>query len=243
MVIRHRYLLAGAILCSAGGLISPRIEAQSFDCKKASTAIERVICEDGSLESLDNELLRQVHNLISMDPSQRAFVLLTERRWIVERDNFCNKDALEPLSSCLHGLYASRIKELRNLIEIRRELPPSDNAALKAIFGAWSGDYGPTAVPFQVIVGRHKINEDDEGHQLHCQGMSYAFLGKRNGQYFLAVSAPPKCLLNTNDPPRYFVFKPDVLTFRDCSTARDVLKLVRNPSDGSVYCGELRLLR
>jgi uncharacterized protein len=243
MIIRRRHLIAGAILCGASGLISPRVEAQSFDCKQASTAVERTICEDKSLASLDNELLYRVHDLISMAPSQRAFILLTERRWIVERDDLCNKDASEPLSSCLHWLYASRIEELRNLIEIRRELPPPDDAALKTLFGVWSGDYGPTAVPFQVIVGRHKINEDDEGHQLHCQGMSYAFLGKADGQYFLAVSAPRKCLLDTNDPPKYFVFKPDVLTFRACSTARDILKLVRNPNDGSVYCGELRLIR
>lgn len=223
--------------------------AQSFDCHKANSSIERAVCEDGSLAALDIELSRNLHDLLGLVSSQRSFILKTERRWIAYRDQLCNSTdtaTLESQRACLHVAYEKRIGELQDLIQLSREVMPPDAAKISALLGTWKGDYGSTAVPIQLVVRRDGMDEYDPGHSLHCRGMSYRILGQKDGQYFLAVSAPSQCLLDTNDPPTYFVLKPDAnnagwATFQDCLTLADLLKLVRN--DKNVYCSGLRLAR
>ena len=91
----------------------------SFDCAKASSAVENIICSDISLSELDARLGK--YYLIDQDtlPSEEAGKLqLSQKAWIKTRNSSCNihdnKDNDYTLA-CLQKLYDKRITELENV--------------------------------------------------------------------------------------------------------------------------------
>src|SRR5437879_13752314 len=85
--------------------------AQSFDCAKASTAVERAICSDRSLGDLDATLVTRFKEgmAAARSPELRKSLLSDERRWVAHRDTAC---AALVQSSCLVKLCADRIASL-----------------------------------------------------------------------------------------------------------------------------------
>lgn len=226
--------------------------AQSFDCRRASTNVEQSICNDVALASLDNEVSNQLHYLLAFSLSQRAFFLKNERNWLADRNRRCEtivRGAFASRDACLKLVYDRRIDELKNLIQIIREVMPPDRAASEAILGGWTGFYGNSAIPFYLVVRRNSIDVDDRGRQPSCLRMDYDFLGQRNNrEFFLAVNPPRGCQHADDHVTKYFLIERfdngglKGVTFRDCITSKDLLKLVRNPNAGDAYCGELGLL-
>lgn len=94
--------------------------AQSFDCDKATTTSERVICADQTLGVLDSELAAEVKKALAADPAQRDELLAEERQWATERDKTCSQPA-GPMTgeararavACLTAAYNERIAAVR----------------------------------------------------------------------------------------------------------------------------------
>lgn len=89
------------------GLYSTGVNAASFDCSKASNAVEREVCNNEELSTLDEKLSKAYKAAINQSTQQDA-VKATQRLWIKER-NQCASDAM-----CLKNAYISRINALEN---------------------------------------------------------------------------------------------------------------------------------
>ena len=94
----------------------------SFDCGRAATSIERLICSSESLSNLDFTLgtaFRESRE--RQDQAARASSLLEQRRWLQSRLTGCNipvqgeipADRREAAEHCLSDLYAARIAALK----------------------------------------------------------------------------------------------------------------------------------
>lgn len=79
--------------------------ATSFDCTKASTAIEKSICGNPSLGVLDDQLAATYHKAYN-DSSAKDELKIQQREWVKNIRNKCTND------DCLSSAYASRIADL-----------------------------------------------------------------------------------------------------------------------------------
>ena len=77
----------------------------SFDCAKASSSQEKLICSDADLAKLDAQLADAYSNARKA-ASDRAALLASQRAWIKQSFNACND------KTCLTSAYQSRIAEL-----------------------------------------------------------------------------------------------------------------------------------
>jgi len=85
--------------------VSSNAHAASFDCEKAQTNIEKLICSDQGLSYFDERLNYEYkQNLIEKQGSQEP--IATERKWLQEIRGSC-KDI-----QCLLNKYAERIEAL-----------------------------------------------------------------------------------------------------------------------------------
>ena len=82
----------------------------SFDCRKARTAVEHLICRDPGLAALD-VILADAYNdvLARIQASQRASLYREEDRWLVGRDRCA---AAGDVTACVTRAYTKRIQEL-----------------------------------------------------------------------------------------------------------------------------------
>ena len=87
--------------------LSPSIYAASFDCTKASTSVEKMICKNPLLNKLDDALGSNYTDQVSnaMSARERTSFQHKQKVWIQER-NACTNEA------CLIKLYSSRVDEL-----------------------------------------------------------------------------------------------------------------------------------
>lgn len=92
---------------------TPLILAASFNCKKASTAVEKAICSHAELSALDSKMARAYKQLLTALPKSEATILKEDQReWLFARDeafHACDRDSPE---DCLMYEYAVRITAL-----------------------------------------------------------------------------------------------------------------------------------
>jgi uncharacterized protein len=107
------WLASALICCVALGVTGGpgRAAGPSFDCNKASTPNERMICADGQLRELDLELTRSYRGLLDMvSSSEGAAIRDVQRAWLQDRQN-CGSDY-----QCTIGAYATRTRQLQSQI-------------------------------------------------------------------------------------------------------------------------------
>src|SRR5438552_626410 len=103
----HRFVLLSLFLTCG------RVSAQSFDCTKATTRVERAICASQDVSELDATLAQTLKGILLRTPERRKALLSDERRWISLRDEKCGRLAAGPsIAECLVATYQSRIAEL-----------------------------------------------------------------------------------------------------------------------------------
>lgn len=79
--------------------------AASFDCGKAASKTERLICGDDALSKLDEDLNKAyLHSLERNDVKQQATE--SQRQWLKKERNICQN------AECIKAAYETRIKEL-----------------------------------------------------------------------------------------------------------------------------------
>jgi uncharacterized protein len=90
-----------------------KTEAPSFDCAKADSSAEELVCSDPVLARLDKELTRLYALAVAspnLTPPSLAELKATQRGWVKGRDD-CWK--AEDKRECVVSAYAMRILELR----------------------------------------------------------------------------------------------------------------------------------
>lgn len=100
--------LAGALLLCGG-----RAEAAGFDCKKAASPIERLICEEPHLNSLDSQLEGAYRGALDRS-NHPAQVTEKQQAWLKQRDA-C------PDARCMEAAYLRQIESLSGI----SDEPPS----------------------------------------------------------------------------------------------------------------------
>jgi uncharacterized protein len=94
----------------AGSLMFTTADGASFDCGKAKSKIEKLICDKADLSALDDELNKSYQNALDKTRlGDNQQVILAQKRWLKLKRNACSD---EP---CLREVYSSRIQELNEI--------------------------------------------------------------------------------------------------------------------------------
>lgn len=81
------------------------VHAASFDCGKAHTKVEKLICVDTELSKLDDEL-NAAYKTVLQDMKNAAAIRQTQKQWMKER-NGC------PDMACVKRVYETRLSAFR----------------------------------------------------------------------------------------------------------------------------------
>ena len=83
----------------------------SFDCRRASTAVERLICASSELAALDRELAASFAAALSRT-SAKAAIQREENNWVTQRDGCAGVGSQQAIVNCIAGAYQGRLREL-----------------------------------------------------------------------------------------------------------------------------------
>jgi uncharacterized protein YecT (DUF1311 family) len=93
--------------CCASLVLLPMIlAAQSFDCAKASTKTEKLICADPEIMKLDTQMAERYKLLLAKDAADKSGVVAAQARWLAETRN------VAPLPAELKKTYVDRLGAL-----------------------------------------------------------------------------------------------------------------------------------
>ena len=102
------------VACLAMLLCASHAFGASFDCAKAASGVEKAICADQSLSSLDDQLAEQYQNtLVNLTADEAATTRKAQRSWLIER-NACASQAASA-RDCLKQSMTHRLTTLQTL--------------------------------------------------------------------------------------------------------------------------------
>jgi uncharacterized protein YecT (DUF1311 family) len=151
-MIRILNIVALALIVNLS--LSFDLMAQAFDCAKASTVVEKEICDNfqtGLLDSYMADSYKQALNTPGLDPN---YVKKTQRDFIKAREG-CARSS--DLSTCVSDATAERIVTLEGLIEpfLPRPQGPGDARFLTGKYaynlGSLNGEITVTQLPGDVL--------------------------------------------------------------------------------------------
>lgn len=121
--------------CGARAGINPGIRMEnersrpSFDCRRASSDIERLICRELDLGELDARLARAYRSLRSdLDAVEQEQLRRDQLRWLRDKRQSCRLE--EQPSACLAAVYSERIEDLETLLEYKELMQRFSTAEL-----------------------------------------------------------------------------------------------------------------
>ena len=102
------------ILPVLGLLTIAAAPAPSFDCTRSGNAVDRLICSDDGLATLDRELAERYDGLHrTLSPEGLAVLLTSQRKWLASRGRCATKEVPHDQGvTCLSSLYSDRTDEL-----------------------------------------------------------------------------------------------------------------------------------
>jgi uncharacterized protein YecT (DUF1311 family) len=137
-------------------------QAASFDCAKASTAVEKLICADEKLSILDDQLTT-AYKAATETATDKATLKTQQKNWLKKKRNIC-KDA-----ECLTKAYQSRIDALAKNITPAHSAEPDgfmldaskriENQKLPLTFKLVFGDSYPICKPYVDMLNAAKYME------------------------------------------------------------------------------------
>lgn len=101
--MKHAVLLASALLLPTAFTVT--VHAASFDCAKAGTFVEHLICADQNLSTLDDGLSNFYRQALASSPRPDA-LRSAQRAWLREVRNACTS------VQCLTQAYQARLDDL-----------------------------------------------------------------------------------------------------------------------------------
>jgi len=131
----------------------------SFDCRKASTEVEHLICGDRELSQLDEQLLVAYKHAKNRNNPERT--KLQQRRWLKYTRNDCNSVA------CLKNAYTLQIERLNAQNTLRSH-------------SKWSGSYALDGDELRIENSLHFSYNSvgGNGHLCNIEGKLNKVLGK-----------------------------------------------------------------
>lgn len=114
----HILLVSSLLAVPASFTPTAAFSAPSFDCAKASTPAERLICNtdlDETLAGRDNELAAIYKRVLTAAGNRRANIVAAQTQWIRQRDTACiqPEKSNEQRAQCLTERYDERIQTLK----------------------------------------------------------------------------------------------------------------------------------
>jgi len=107
-----------------GFLVVTLANAASFNCSKAGTKVEHIICDNWNISKLDEELTQRFNEALQ-NHVRAALVIQTQRQWLKKRNSCAD-------AQCVTQAYTSRIADLsftNSIQAISSSVPiPSENA-------------------------------------------------------------------------------------------------------------------
>jgi uncharacterized protein YecT (DUF1311 family) len=101
-------ILAGAAAVAVALLFAPSPStAASFNCRLAALPVEMLVCHDGRLGALDEEMARQYYSLVNIAPPGAAIQIKAEQRAWIRGRNLCGYDR-----RCVRNAYRHRLQQL-----------------------------------------------------------------------------------------------------------------------------------
>jgi len=104
---------------AAGNVYAAEEIKPSFDCAKAKTRVEKLICSDAELAKLDMEMSGEYYSLVSdktLDRELKEILKNNQKKWLDSREKtpcFENEDVSEQ-QKCIKNVYRIRIKEIND---------------------------------------------------------------------------------------------------------------------------------
>jgi uncharacterized protein YecT (DUF1311 family) len=77
------------------------VHAASFDCAKASTKVEHIICDNPEISKLDDQLAEKYKEALK-DKTRSKTIMRTQRAWIIQRNKCARED-------CVKQVYEKRL--------------------------------------------------------------------------------------------------------------------------------------
>ena len=109
-------------------MISPAYPGEpSYDCKKAATKIEKMICADAELSKLDQELA-VVYKTAMQDTQQSSLILKTQKQWFKQRNRCVD-------AACVKQAYLKRLQKLKSFNKRRNIKQQGSTPAKKPLYG------------------------------------------------------------------------------------------------------------
>jgi uncharacterized protein len=123
-------------------------QAQSFDCAKAQTAIEKAICASPALIAQDTALAdsyRQALAALASDPAKLNDLRQKQRRWLADRNKSCVASDRARLSKCLAAAYQTRLAALQAIVSSAGPAAPAPVQAVRPAAPAAADAPAPAA--------------------------------------------------------------------------------------------------
>jgi len=153
----------------------------SFDCAKAHSPAERLICSDAELAALDVELAALYAQAKAAAPDQAAFAQESRSEWS-QRESTCTD------KQCLIEWYAHRRAQLSAYTpEARAVILPQDtatgaDASAKALYGVFTSTITTAGFPCETITTARR-SASYEGWRVTCGSHNYALVDVGGGHW------------------------------------------------------------
>lgn len=100
------------LTCLLATTAAAHAASPSFDCAKASSSVEKLVCNDAELANLDNSLSSLYHTLMKNTSAAEQKLLKAEQRgWVKGRDDCWKSDDMR---GCVLNEYQYRINQLKD---------------------------------------------------------------------------------------------------------------------------------
>jgi len=194
------------------------VHSASFDCAKAKTKIDKLICSDARLSEADEKLTALYNEVLAKSPVSED-TKQQQLEWVKQSRNTC-KDA-----DCLEQAYTSRISDLQTQLEKLPFKPVLDKPLIvlpssPAEDRDAAAKIGPAIVKKEPLELIGRVSEDHD-----VAGANFAInSGKRYYviRYAWDLTDEQKETLNKiEDPNQYVLLKAQLVTYKDGSKAID----------------------
>lgn len=133
------FIVVSVLFYAASG-----VNAASFDCTKAVTPVEKIICSNSDIEELDDKLTIIYSKAINNNAEQQSDLIAQQKYWLKQVRNLCKNVA------CLKEAYSSKITELKSYFKM-----PIDRYELT---GIWYGsDTASRSIYGKIVITDHAV--------------------------------------------------------------------------------------
>lgn len=148
------WLISASLVCDA--------QAASFDCRKAASDVEKMICADSTLSSLDSTL-STVYSKAAYRSSEPATLKAAQRRWLKNTRNVCQT------VECVEVAYKQRLLDLRAIRVAYSDLNTAVNATCQEMAAFESYD-SPGTCQVTQLASFGSIDASNLHYAQYCLG-------------------------------------------------------------------------